>query len=107
MTLNPFSRLGAAWRDLRFFFATRERHEYWFALLSVAITAFIIFAFWHDSNFTPAPQIVYVNNWPANRTDAEIIKEQKIDTAARHKAEAERRAEFQKLADQLGIDTKH
>jgi hypothetical protein len=93
----------AAVRDLRGFMAARERHEIIAAVAAVAITAFIIFAFWKDSYAERQPRIIYVNNWPANRSDAEIEKEIKADSVARHKAMAERQAAYKRLADQLGI----
>jgi len=87
----------AAWRDLRAFFSNVGGHVWIAAGLALAITAFIIFGFWHDSRFQQQPTIIYVQNWPANRTDAEIIADQKKASAEKHKAEAERRAEFQRL----------
>jgi hypothetical protein len=49
----------------------------------------------------PGPQLIYVESWPANRTDEQIKAEQKIDQAARDKAKAERQRQFKKLDDQL------
>jgi hypothetical protein len=83
--------------DLRTFVTTRERRDILFAAIAVGITAFIIFAFWHDSRVEPTQEIIFVQNWPANRTDAEIIADQKKDRAAQDKAEAARRASFQKV----------
>jgi hypothetical protein len=106
MAFNPFSRLVLAWKDLRFFFATRERYEYLCALAAIAVGAFVVFGFWHDSRFEQQEQIIYVNNWPANRSDAEIEKEIKADSAERHKLKAERQAEFQKIdnaMDRFGL----
>ena len=90
-------RLVASWRDLCTFFTTRERYEWGFAAIAVGITAFVIFAFWHDSRVEPMQQIIFVQNWPANRTDAEIIADQKKDRAERDKALAERQASFQRV----------
>ena len=39
----------------------------------------------------------------ANRTDAEIIAQQKIDQAAKEAAQKERQRQFQKLEKQLGM----
>jgi len=89
--------IAASYRDLRTFLTTRERHEWLFAAISVGITAFIIFAFWHDSRFERGEDIIFVQNWPANRTDAQIIADQKKDRVARDQAEAQRRAAFQRV----------
>jgi hypothetical protein len=104
MLLPTPRRLAASWLDLRTFLATRERTEWLFAGISIGITVFIIFAFWHDSRAEPAEQIVYVQSWPANRTDAEIIADQKKDRivkkqeeAERNQALAERQASYQRL----------
>jgi hypothetical protein len=100
----PFlSRFGAAWRDLRDFFATREKHQYLFAFISLAFVVLLVAGFYVDSDIKPQPRIYYMYNWPANRTDAEIIADQKKDSAAKHAAQAERQAEYRRLADRLGI----
>jgi hypothetical protein len=51
----------------------------------------------------PPAQIVYVESWSANRTDAEIIADQKKDQAARHAAQEEKKRQFKKLEKQLGM----
>ena len=101
MALPQRFNVAAAFRDLAGFLRARERHEYVFAVLAVAITGFIVFAFNHDSKFTQAPQIVYVESWPATRSDAEIKRDITADQAARDKAKAERQAEFKKIDDGL------
>ena len=99
-----------AWSDLRYFLSTRERHEWWFLLAAIAITAFLIFAFAKDSYMEKEyrPQIVYVQQWRLDRTDAEIVAQQKIDQAKKDKDEAvlrkqqdENRAAFKRLDDKL------
>lgn len=97
MILPTPSRLVEAWRDLIGFLRSRQRHEFVFALLAVAITGWILFAFWRDSTIDPGPRIVYVQNWRADRPDSEIIAQQKKERIERQKAEAERRASFQRL----------
>jgi hypothetical protein len=104
---RPSSPLRA-WRDLRAFFATRQRHQLLFAGISIAIPLLFVAAFVHDSHFDPPPpEMYFIPSWPLTRTDAEIKTQQKIDQAAKDKALAERRAEFQRLADQLGIKEDH
>ena len=89
--------VASSFSDLRTFVTTRERRDVLFAAIAVGITAFVIFAFWHDSRVEPTQEIIFVQNWPANRTDAEIIADQKKDRIARDRAEADRRASFQKV----------
>jgi predicted lipid-binding transport protein (Tim44 family) len=100
-----------AYRDLRAFLATRQRHELWFMIASLAITFIIVVMFFLDSNMSMpyrAPDIIYVQQWPANRTDAEIIAQQKIDGPkekaakdAQAQAEAASREQFRKINNQL------
>ena len=99
MALPQRFNIAAAFRDLAGFLRGRERHEYVFAALALAITAFIVFAFNHDSKFTPPEKIVYVESWPATRSDAEIRRDITADAQARGKAKAARQAEFKKLDD--------
>ena len=63
----------------------------------------IIIGFITDArtNIAPGEQLMYVDSWSANRTDAEIIAEQKRRQAERETAQAERQRQFKKLEDQL------
>jgi hypothetical protein len=59
-----------------------------------------------NTNIRPGPQIIYAESWSANRTDAEIIADQKKHQAKREAAQKERQRQFQKLdkdLDRLGI----
>ena len=100
----------AAYRDLRGFLATRERYELGFLALAIAITSGLVFAFVGDSQVEVpyVAHITYVQQWRADRTDAEIKAQQVIDQAAREKQlaidKAERaksQAEFKRLDDKL------
>ncbi len=90
-------RLAAGFKDLGVFLRSRGRSDYLIGAVAASITIFVIFAFWHDSRFSAEPQIVYVENWRADRTDAEIIAQQKKDRIERDKAMAEHRAAFERL----------
>ncbi|WP_419809353.1 hypothetical protein [Sphingomonas sp.] len=101
---------AGAWADLRYFFGRRRPHQWGFAALSVTLTAVTLWAFWHDSEFKPAyhRDIVYVQQWRLDRTDAEIVAQQKIDgpidarrRAERERADAARRAQFQEVQDTM------
>lgn len=99
-----------AFTDLRAFFAERGPIELGFLALSMLITLTLIYAFARDSSFEPEyrPDIIYVEQYTLNRTDAEITAQQKIDQAEKRKrmAEierraAERQAAFKRLDDKL------
>ena len=93
------------WHDLRTFLGRRERHQWLFAFLSILMPALIVLGLYLDSRTDPRPaQIIYVQSWPENRSDAEIIALQKIDQKKREAQFAERRRQYRRLADQLGID---
>lgn len=97
-------------RDLRQFLAARQPYELYFMMASLAITGIILVMFIHDSSFEREykPDIVYVQQWRLDRTDAEIRAQQKIDQAKRDVEDAEQRkreeklrGQFKKMDDQL------
>jgi hypothetical protein len=91
-------------RDMRVFMQGDRRYKLLFATLSVAITSLIVTGLIIESWWGIEPegqQIVYAADFPASRTDAEIIAQQKIDQAILEKAKAERRRQFQKLDDNM------
>jgi len=95
----------AAWADLKAFLLQQERHKILFALLSVMMPMLIVLGLYLDSRTDPPKaQIIYAQSWPESRTDAEIerqnIADQKILDAKRRA----KRAEYQRLAKQLGIE---
>ncbi len=107
-----FSRFAplAAYRDLRGFLATRERYELGFFALAVAVTGGVMFAFLLTSReeIPYKRQIIYVQQWRADRTDAQIKAQQLIYQAAKDRqaaidaAEAEkRRLAFKRLDDSI------
>lgn len=93
----------AAWRDLRAFLATRERSQYLFAVLAIAMPMIIVTGFVIDSNIRPSPQIIYVESWPADRSEAQILADQKKDQAKRDAIRRERQRQFQELERRLGM----
>lgn len=106
--MNFFRRMNpiVAIRDLRFFLAGRSRHELIFAFLAIFVTLGLVAAF-ADNSGLERPykrEIIYVQSWPLNRSEAEILAQQKIDMAKkkvedaqRARAEAQHKAELQKL----------
>ncbi|HEX7930918.1 MAG TPA: hypothetical protein VF470_08460 [Sphingomicrobium sp.] len=95
----------AALADLRAFMRQRSREQFIGAALAVLVTMIIIIEFLVDSkiNTAPPPQVVYAESWKADRTDAEIIAQQKIDQAKRDAAAKEKQRQFQKLEKELGM----
>jgi hypothetical protein len=95
----------AAFADLRNFVRQRSREQVIGAALALLVTAIIVIEFIVDAkiNTAPPPQVVYVEQWPANRTDAEIIADQKKDQAEREAALKARQEQFQKLENRFGL----
>jgi hypothetical protein len=96
----------AALRDLGAFMRQRSREQLIGASLALLSTIIIVILFLVDSKIgtAPPPQIVYVESWSANRTDAEIIADQKKDQAKKREAQLEKQRQFQKLEKQFGIE---
>jgi hypothetical protein len=93
----------ALWADLRTFAAERRPHHWMGVAVALVMPIAIVILFIVDgrTNIAPGRQIQFVDSWPATRTDAEIIADQKKDQAAREKAQKERQAEYKKLDDKL------
>lgn len=112
-TMSFFSRFSpfAATRDLRRYLARRHPYEIAFLFLAIVVTMGVVSVMVQDSASIELPykrNIIYVEQWPANRTDAEIRAQQKIDSAKRAAEKAEldrlqkkRQAEFKKVDDAL------
>lgn len=84
-----------------------NRRQWLFLGLSFAVTFAVLFGFLIDSDFRklqPGPQLIYVENWRADRSDAEIVAQQRRDQAVKKLQEEERRKQFQRLGNQLGIE---
>jgi hypothetical protein len=107
-----FSRLSPlrAYQDLRRFFGARQPYELGFLLLAMIVTTFFVYAFAREGGGTEEyrPDIIYVEQYRLDRTDAEIVAQQKIDGAAkakllaeRRRLELERQASFKRLDDKL------
>ena len=103
--LPPVSKPSVAWRDLRAFLRQRSREKVIGATLAVLVTTIIVIVFFVDSkiNTAPPPRVIYVESYSANRTDAEIIADQKRDQAEKDAARAERQRQFQELENRFGL----
>ena len=95
----------AALSDLAAFMRQRSREQVIGGALALLVTAVIVIEFMVDSKIgtAPPPSIIYVDSWSANRTDAEIIAQQKKDQAELRAAQLKKQREFQKLENQLGM----
>ena len=104
--LPPTYRPGAALRDLFAFMRQRSREQMIGAALAMLVTIIILILFFVDSkiNTAPPPQVIYVDLYESNRTDAQIIAQQKKDQAAKDAAAKEKQRQFQELEKKLGID---
>ena len=108
MALPRPSRPSVVWADLRAFFKDRQSHHWVAGVLAVAIPISILSAFYVDSfiHGRARPQVVYINSWPADRSDAEIRAKQQADVAREQAIRDERQRQFQRLekqAERLGI----
>ena len=95
----------AAFRDLAAFMRQRSREQLIGASLALLVTAIIVIEFLVDAKIGTAPpaQVTYVELYPSNRTDAEIVADQKKDQAAKQAAAKERQKQFQKLEKKFGM----
>ena len=114
--LGPMSRFSrynplAGLRDLRLFLHSRAKHEVVFAFLAIVATVTVIAGFMYDSRSLEKPyerDVQYVQSWPLDRTDAEIVAAQKADMKTRaakdaeeKKRQDENRAALKRLDDKL------
>lgn len=97
-------------RDLRAFLKLRHQYELLFMLGAFVVTLIIVGAMFKDSYFERQykREIIYVQNWRADRTLETIIAQQKIDQAKRDKIIAaqkakadERKRSWKKIDDGL------
>ncbi|HEX8840533.1 MAG TPA: hypothetical protein VF750_08715 [Sphingomicrobium sp.] len=96
----------AAFADLAAFMRQRSREQVIGAMMAVLVTLIIVIIFLVDPKVNTAPpqQIVEVELYSSNRTDAEIIADQKKDMAERQAAKKEHQRQMQQLAKRLHID---
>ena len=96
----------AAMRDFAAVVRHNSREQWIGGAIAGLATTIIVIIFLVDSqiNTAPPPRIVYVEQWQAGRTDAEIVAEQKKHQAERDALKAERKRQFQELQNKLGIE---
>src|SRR6476469_1201429 len=95
----------AAFADLRAFMRQRSREQVIGGALAVLVTAIIVIEFLVDAKIgtAPPPRVVEVELYSPNRTDADIIADQKKDMVAKLAAQKEKQRQFQKVEKQFGL----
>jgi hypothetical protein len=96
----------AALRDLVNVIRHSGREQRIGAALALLVTAIIVIEFVVDSKFgmTVPERETVVDIYPSNRTDAEIIADQKKDQAKKEAAQKKQQEDYQRLAKRLHID---
>ena len=91
--------------DLKAFTRERSRVQWMAAVVAIVMPVVIVAGFYHDSttNIGPGEQLIYVDSWSVNRTDAEIIVDQKKRQEEQEAIAAERQRQFQVLEKRLGL----
>ena len=104
--LPPMHGPRAAFGDLAAFMRQRSREQVIGATLAILVTIIILILFFVDSKINTAPPatMVVVDLYDSNRTDAEIIADQKRDQAELERRKAESRRQFQEIQNQLGME---
>lgn len=104
--LPPMHSPLAAWRDFKAVWSRRSREQTLALALSIGITLVIIFIFFIDPMINTAPPVTvtYVENYPANRTDAQIKADQVKDQKANEERARARQEQFKEIANTFGIE---
>lgn len=94
--------------DFRAFTRERSRVQWIGAAVAIIMPVLIIAGFYHDAShgIAPGPQLIYVESWPATRTDAQIKADQVKYQAEKAAALKERQRQFRKLdreMEKIGI----
>jgi hypothetical protein len=94
-----------AFRDLAAFMRQRSREQVIGGALALLVTTVIVIIFLVDPkvNTQPPEQVTEVQLYPPNRTDADIVRDQKKDMAEKAAAKKEKQRQFQQLEKQLGM----
>lgn len=106
MTIFPRpARPKALMADIkRIWGSSTNRYKLVFGALAIGMTSIVITGFILESRWgvlPEGPQIVYAQDFPVNRTDEQIKKDQWADAAERRKAVEERRRQWKKIDDAL------
>ena len=99
----PVSGPRALWADLKLFWSTRTRVQWFAGTMAVLIPIALGVAFWLDgrTNIAPGPTLTYIQSWPANRTEAETRANIEQAAAERARREAARQDDFRQADNTL------
>jgi hypothetical protein len=99
----PVSGPRALWADLKLFWSTRTRVQWFAGSLAVLIPIGLGVAFWLDgrTNIAPGATIMFIDSWPANRTAAETRANVERAAAEKARREAATQADFQSADNAL------
>lgn len=84
--------------------SSTSRYKLVFGALSIGITSVIVTGFVLESRWgvlPEGPQLIYAEDFPANRTDAQIQQDQWADARKRRAFAQERQREWKKIDDAL------
>ncbi len=95
----------ALWADLTAFARERGSHKWLAGAFAVIMPVVLIVLFVTDgrTNIAPGEQIVYVDNWRADRSDEEIKAAQAERQAQEEARAAERQRQFKELEKRFGL----
>lgn len=93
----PVSGPRALWADLKLFWSTRTRVQWIAGALAILIPIGLGVAFYFDgrTNIAPGPQLILVESWPANRSEADTRANIERVAAEKARRDAARQADFQ------------
>lgn len=93
--------IGDFWNYLK-----EDRPHKWTSMaLAVTITGVVLYQIYASLIQPPPPRtIVYVESWPADRTQQQVEADWKDRAVQANKDNAQRRAAYRSVADALGID---
>jgi hypothetical protein len=103
---RPVSPRSAA-SDLWDYLCSARAHKWPLMGVSAAMTYLIVWAFITDANTNTKPkrhQIIYIQNWSADRKDTDRILQQKMELAQREALLAKQQEKMRKVADIFGVE---
>lgn len=74
--------------------------------MAIVLPALILVGFYADGKTNLAPPrrtLIYAENWRADRTDAEIVAQQKIDAEAKAEFAREKQRAYKRLEKRFGL----
>ena len=91
--------------DLRAFLAQRTRIQLYSFAAALLMPVVLIWLFVMDSNsLKPGPRVIYVESYPATRSDDEIRAAQQARQRAAEEKAAETRRRWQALGNATGVN---